>query len=209
MVIYVGTTWTGWHQPPQSLNRPERKQRYKQGKILLLHQLKIKTFFSKLVTSLVLAVFSTCHAYADTVTFTLENLVQDNGQQMTGSFDWIYTTGDFENGIAVFTDLYIPGFGSDISALNISVGTTELDFSLRANIHSGGVNINLFLLTPFSPTQPALIDQSISAYEIEVGKQNGGFVSGNVVASAVPVPSALLLFGSGFFAVAALARRKT
>lgn len=125
--------------------------------------------------------------YAATVTYTLENLIQDNSQQMTGTFDWTYTPGDFENGTAVFTELFIPGHGSDINALNISVSPQELDFSFAANVHSGGVNINLFLLTPFTEIQSVSIDPSISRYEIEVGASNGFFVNGSIVPTAVPL----------------------
>ncbi len=168
----------------------------------------LKHLNKSLFAILLLAALSPGLSQAATVSYTLENLILDNNTQMTGSFDWNYTPGDFENGNGTFTEIYIPTYGSDLSGLNITVGVAELDFSLNVNIHSGGVNVNLFLLSPLMTGQPSAIDLSRSAYEFEIGTQRGGFTSGSIVPNPVPVPSALLLLCSGLFAMTGFARRK-
>jgi len=165
-------------------------------------------FFSKATLCLAaLVIVSTTQAA--TVTYTLDNVLQDNAQQMTGSFDWTYTEDDFENGSGVFTELFIPGHGSDIDALTINFDIAKsIEFSLTANVHGGGVNVSLFLLTALTPTQSALLDLSRSSYEIEGGGSNGGFTGGSVSPTAVPVPAAAWLFGSGLLGMIGMARRK-
>jgi len=47
--------------------------------------------------------------HAATVSYTLDNVLLDNnGGQITGAFDWDYTIGDFEGGTGIFTGLEIP-----------------------------------------------------------------------------------------------------
>ena len=119
---------------------------------------------------------------AATADYILDNVMQDNGKQMTGSFRWTYTEGDFENGTGLFTDLFIPGHGTDIDALTINFDITKsIEFSLTANVHGGGVNVTLFMDSPLAPTQAAPLDLIRSSYEIESGDQRGGFVSGIIV----------------------------
>jgi len=126
--------------------------------------------------SLILSSGVTQAAMAD---YILDNVVQVNGGQMTGSFRWTYTEGDFENGTGLFTDLFIPGHGTDIDALTINFDINKsIEFSLTANVHGGGVNVSLFLVSPLAPAQAAVVDLSRSSYEIESGGQGGGFVSG-------------------------------
>jgi len=146
--------------------------------------------------------------HAATVGYTLDNVLQGNGLQMTGSFQWTYTEGDFENGTGLFTDLFIPGYGTDIDALTINFDITKsIEFSLTANIHSGGVNVTLFLVDPLTPTQAASLDLSRSTYEIESGGLRGGFVSGVISPSAVPVPAAVWLFISGLLGLVGFSGR--
>lgn len=148
-------------------------------------------------------------ANSATVSYTLENVIQTNGQQITGTFDWTYTDGDFENGEGLFTELHIPGHGTDISALTINFDITKsIEFSLTANIHGGGVNVSLFLLDPLTPTISALIDTSRSSYEIETGTSRGGFISGSISPMAVPVPASLWLFGSGLVGLTLAGRKR-
>ena len=163
------------------------------------------------VTVLVLfaAMASMGVAQAATVNYSLDNVGQDNNQQMTGSFQWTYNEGDFENGSGVFSELFIPGHGSDIDALTINFDIKKsIEFSLTANIHGGGVNVSLFLVTALTPTQSAFIDLGRSTYEIESGGQSGGFVSGSISPAVVPIPAAAWLFGSGLLGLIGMARRK-
>ena len=166
-------------------------------------------FILGLATVWLVLISSSGAAQAATVTYTLDNVLQDNAKLMTGSFNWTYTEGDFENGTGLFTELYIPGHGTDIDALTINFDiANSIEFSFTDNVHNGGVNVSLFLQTPLTPTQSALVDLNLSSYEIEVGAQNGGFVSGSILASAVPIPATVWLFGSGLLGLIRVARRK-
>lgn len=154
----------------------------------------------------VFAILALCStAQANTVSYTLDNVIQDNNQQMTGTFDWTYAPGDFENGSGVFTDLYLPGWGSDTSQLTITFDIqNSIEFSFAGNVHSGGLTDTLFLQTPLAAGQGALLDLTRSAYEVEAGAQRGGFLSGSiqpVSASPVPLPSAVWLFTGGLFGI--------
>ena len=76
---------------------------YKTGSILVC---TVKNIRFWMISSLIfLAAF---YAHADSVTYTLENVILDDSTQMTGSFLWTYNTGNFENGAGQFTSLNIP-----------------------------------------------------------------------------------------------------
>ena len=148
-------------------------------------------------------------ASASIITYTLDDIMQDNNQQLTGTFQWNYQEGDFENGTGMFTDLFIPGHGTDIDTLTINFDITKsIEFSLTQNLHNNGVNVTLFLFEALTPTSAALIDTSRSSYEIEAGQQRGGFVSGNITPMVVPVPAALWLFTSGLIGLTMIGRKK-
>ena len=104
-------------------------------------------------------------------------------QQMTGSFEWTYVPGDFENGSGQFVDLYVPWYGSNFQALNINVDLTSIEFVLPGNYHDTGLDLTLHLLQPLSPTQVAVVDISRSSFDIQqVGISHKGHVeSGSVV----------------------------
>ena len=170
-----------------------------------------KTFLimQAIIFSFIASIMFISSATAAVVHYTLDNVIQDNTQQLTGSFNWTYQEGDFENGSGSFTDLYIPGYGSDISALTISFDISKsIEFSLTANLDNNGVNVSLFLFQPLTATTSALIDTGISSYEIEVGGQKGGFISGSVSPVVVPLPASLWLFGSGLIGLTSISRRK-
>lgn len=141
-------------------------------------------------------------ASATSVNYTLDNVILNNNKQMTGSFKWTYQEGAFENGSGLFTDLYIPGYGSDINGLTINFNIPDsIEFSLTANIHNGGVNVTLFLANALTPDQGAILDLTRSSYEIEGVSKDVGFVSGGITPNLVPLPAAFWLFvsGLGFF----------
>jgi hypothetical protein len=53
---------------------------------------------------LVLMTMAASSAQADTVNYTLEDVIlDDNNEQMFGTFSWTYDVGDFENGVGEFT----------------------------------------------------------------------------------------------------------
>ena len=139
------------------------------------------------------------------VAYSLNNVILDDGRQMTGTFTWDFVEGDFENGEGLFTDLFIPSYGSDISALTITFDIgSSIEFSLTGNINNAGVDVTLFLLSALTPTSGANLDLTRSKYSIEVGAQKGGYTSGLV--APIPVPAALWLFGPGLLGLVGMAR---
>ena len=157
---------------------------------------------------------------AATVTYNFDNLVVTNGTQMTGQFEWVYTPGDFSNGVGHMLNVDIPGYGTDLSGLVVSIDTGSIEFSLAGNFHDKDLGINLKFVTPLSPTQASAVDLSVDAFGNYVSKfvvtgffatgYSGGFSSGSIVplVQAVPVPAAAWLFGSGLLGLAGLARRR-
>ena len=140
---------------------------------------KISNIISGIILLSLSLMLSSGVTQAATADYILDNVVLDNSEQMTGFFRWTYTEGDFENGTGLFTDLFIPGHGADIEALTINFDIAKsIEFSLIANVHSGGVNVTLFLDSSLAPTIAAAMDLNRSAYEIESGGRRGGFVSG-------------------------------
>jgi hypothetical protein len=102
-------------------------------------------------------------------------------EQMTGTFEWTYDAGDFENGSGVFTEVSIPYYGSAISTMNITIETSSIEFSFNGNQHGFGLDLTLFLLEPLSPDQPAVIDTVRSRYQIENGTVlEGAIISGSI-----------------------------
>lgn len=151
------------------------------------------------------------NAQAGTLVFSLDNVILDSNpsQQMTGAFEWNYQEGNFENGTGIFTELFIPWYGTDIEALTINFDIEKsIEFSLTANIHGGGLNLTLFLQQPLSSSQPSLINLGRSSYEIERGGHRGGFVNGSISPNLIPIPAAAWLFGTSFLCLLGISRRK-
>ncbi len=166
------------------------------------------------LAALLLAI-SASATQASIVQYKLENVIQTNGGKMTGTFLWDYTGVEFENGTGTFSELFIPGHGSDISALNISFDIDKsIEFSLNANLHNAGVDVTLFLLDPLTPTTSADIDTVRSKSSIGGGFNGSassyGFLSGRIapISSPVPVPAAAWLFGSAILGIAGFTGRK-
>jgi hypothetical protein len=164
----------------------------------------------------ILAIFSlSCigafNAHAATVSYTLENVWLDDTQQMTGTFSWTYTAGDFENGEGLFSEIYVPRYGTDLSGLVITTDTSSIEVSLLDNLDSRNIGLSLKLIEPFTPTTGSLLDLTVTESKWE--DFDGGkhpFISGSItpVVSSVPVPAAAWLFGSALLGLAGVARRK-
>ncbi len=146
----------------------------------------------------VILIFSISNSRADSVSYILDNVVMTNNLTITGIFTWTYPTGDFENGSGTFSELAIPGYGSDLSGLNITIDLTSIEFSLKANLNNKSLDIVLRLLTPLSPTQSSLMDISQDAFGNYASKYDligfvgysgavGGFTSGSIT----PLPAML------------------
>ena len=135
---------------------------------------------------------------ADSVSYILDNVVMTNGDVITGKFTWTYPTGDFGNGSGVFTEIVIPGYGSDITGLNVTIDLTSIEVTLKANLDNKNLDIILRLLTALNPNQPSVMDISQNALGVYASKYDltgyvsywgavGGFVSGTIT----PLPAQL------------------
>ena len=148
-----------------------------------------------LATTLIAALLGAFHDSANarqaplaptTLTYTLDDIwllpdvtrPYDPPQQMTGAFHWTYTPGDFENGTGVFSELYIPWYGSDIAALDIMVELNQIEFTLPGNYHSWGVDLQLKFVNELNPNTPAIVDTVLSKFEIWNGPPYQGHVIG-------------------------------
>jgi hypothetical protein len=148
-------------------------------------------------------------AQANTVSYTLDNVFLGTTSQMTGTFEWTYDVGDFENGTGVFSKLFIPGTTKTLNDLNITFDIKKsIEFSLIANLDNDGVDITLVFLNPLSLTQSTLLDLNESQWSLGATGTNYLFNSGGISLVAVPIPAAVWLFGSGLIGMIAVARRK-
>jgi hypothetical protein len=127
------------------------------------------------------------NAQAAIVGYTLDNILMTNGNQVTGTFQWDYTDGDFENGTGTFTDLFVPGYNPSLAPLNITFDIGgSIEFSLAGDLHNQGVDYTLFFIDALTPTSGTLIDLVRSKWEYGRGFNtsplSGEFVSGSIVA---------------------------
>ena len=122
------------------------------------------------------------------VVYTLDNLMLQPGDgQITGTFIWSYVAGDFAGGSGQFTDLNIPGYGTDIAALNINFDSeVGIEITLAVNTNNNGLTIILNFFQPLSPTASTGINLGTSSYNIEIGALQGAFVSGAFTPQLAP-----------------------
>jgi hypothetical protein len=144
------------------------------------------------------SIFSLSSSRADSVSYIFDDVVMTNGDTITGIFEWTYPAGDFENGSGLFSELAVPGYGSNLTGLNITIDLTSIEITLKANLDNKNLDITLRLLNPLSPTQPSLMDISQDAIGTYASKYDlvgyvafsgavGGFVSGSIS----PLPATL------------------
>lgn len=155
--------------------------------------------FCGMATGAILAAFApTAHAQTVTATYALDNVwllpnethPWEIAQPMSGTFQWIYTEGDFENGAGEFLDLALPWYDPGLSGLKITFDVTSIECSLVGNYHDLGVDLTLFLLPPLAPGGTAMVDTTRSAFEIQQGiSRRGTMVSGSVIPVAAPCPA--------------------
>jgi hypothetical protein len=121
-------------------------------------------------------------AHAATVNYSLEDVILDDNTRMTGTFSWTYDPGDFENGVAQFTSLFIPHSPHDHVDVNATVDVGQsIEITLPGNFHDDGVDITLVLSVGLTPTTSALINLVLSKYEIGGnGFHTGLFISGRI-----------------------------
>jgi hypothetical protein len=123
-------------------------------------------------------------------TFSLEDIWLDPDitrpgtppQQLTGTFEWTYTVGDFENGSGQFLDVYVPWFGSDMQNLVFTIDLDSIEITMNGSYHGLGVDVTVKTLTDLDPNVPAVVDTANSSFHIEAGDYRGHMISGSVEA---------------------------
>ena len=154
------------------------------------------------------------NVHAATVNYTLDNIFLDADNQMTGTFEWTYNEGDFENGTGVFSELFIPFTTRTLDELNITFDIKKsIEITLIANLDSDGVDISLVFDNALTPTQSTLLNLDTfngSKWSLGGTGAHNAFISGGVSpeVAAVPVPAVIWLFGSGLLGLVGVAVRK-
>ena len=146
--------------------------------------MKARSSFKKTVCALffLISIAALC-AQAETVYYTLDNVILDDGTQMTGFFSWDYTPGDFENGAGQFLSLDIPWTTHDHTDLITTIEPSQIEITFDGNVHDDGVDIKLVLLEPLTPATSSLIDTNTAASKYSIGGNSfhdGFFLSGTV-----------------------------
>ena len=166
------------------------------------------TFFSA-VFSIGMFLTPITNAHATSVNYTLDNIFLNSTSQMTGTFEWTYDEGDFENGTGLFSELFIPLTTHTLEDLNITFDIKKsIEFTLIDNLDSDGVDISLVFEQALTPTQSTLLDLGASKWALGGTGVNNVFVSGDISPVFVPVPAAVWLFGTGLVGFIGVARRK-
>ena len=137
------------------------------------------------------AVAPVCHAQPQTYTYELQDvwLQPDNGQsaqQLSGTFTWTFSPGDFENGRGMCTELSVPWGGYIAEDLDITIETGGFETSLKGNWHDRGCDINLKFVEDLSPDQPSTIDLELSSFDIQYGVSHQGRPSSGSIVRIFP-----------------------
>ena len=140
----------------------------------------VENIYFWLILSAINIVLFTIHA--DTVYYTLDNVILDDSTQMTGIFSWTYDIDDFENGVGEFISLSIPHTSHNQDDLNATFDIgSSIEITLDGSTHDDGVDITLFITNALTPTTSSLVDLARSKYEIGGNGFNTGiFLSGNI-----------------------------
>ena len=158
------------------------------------HKVRVATHRRMLRVAVCLMIASPAMAQTSVATYTFDNLKMSsniNSTPITGTFEWTYPEDDFENGSGQFTALHIPGYSMGIANLSITVEPKSIEFSLLGNFHDKGVDISIFLLTPFAAGQNTAIDTARSTFDIQqlgFRRSQGNFVSGDVLYLPPAIP---------------------
>jgi hypothetical protein len=148
-------------------------------------------------------------ARAEVVSFTLEDVILADGEQIFGTFDWTFDAGDFEDGVGEFTELDIPYtiYSFEDGNLNLEIQTNSIEISGNGNYHDVGLDISFFLSEPLVPTESSSIDLGMSFFECcGNGFKDQPFASGRI--TPLPEPSTFTAHLSGLAALWMLARRR-
>ncbi len=166
------------HDGLQALHVHRNEQSRVRGRVIvkIRHGIHFWMIFS-------LVTVATADSHAATVNYTLVDVILADGEQITGTFDWTFSAGDFEGGNGAFTGLEIPYtiYSFVDGNLNIDIQTNSIEISGNGNYHDVGLDITLFLSQPFTSTQSAPIDLGLSYFECcGNGFKDQAFRSGSI-----------------------------
>jgi len=125
------------------------------------------------------------NAQAETVYYTLDNVILADGKQMTGTFSWTYEIDDFENGVGQFISLVIPwtSHNQDDLDATFDIGSS-IEITLEGSVHDDGVDINLVLSQPLTTnTSSSIVTGAPDGSKYEIGGNgfhDGFFQSGSI-----------------------------
>ena len=165
-----------------------------------------------IIGALVAASFMVLPAHAAVITYTLENVIFDDGGTASGSFDYDTSTGDFSN-VSIVT-----------TAGSVLEGTSYGNSGTAGGFFNdfGSIRYVLETLTPINDQLglSALISLStIREQEFDIPRPGvatlirerfgtGQLVTDDLTVSEVPVPAALPLFLAGLAALGLVRRRQ-
>jgi hypothetical protein len=159
--------------------------------------------------SFIIMAVANAHAAPVTVTYTLDNVILVDDEQITGTFYWTYSVGDFEGGSGEFTSLEIPYTPHSLGDpdLTTEIQTTSIEITGVGDFHDAGLDISL-KFSAFTPTQSASIDLGLSSFDCcGNGFHKQDFQSGSISPTIVPEPSVSFLSGLAVFGFVARRRR--
>jgi len=153
-----------------------------------------------LILPAALVVAAVGHAQTRVETYTLQDVRLGTGASaplLTGSFDWTYPIGDFENGSGKFSEISIPWYDPGLENLITTIEPGQIEITLDGNWHDRSIDISLFLLPDFAPGQSSLIDTTRSSYHVELGVIHAGTVGGGSLEPGLTFQSYCFGDGSG------------
>ncbi len=138
-----------------------------------------KVYFWMIFGCINLAAFN---AQAETVYYSLDNVILEDLEQMTGIFSWTYEIGDFENGDGEFISLDIPRHDENDLGVSFDIGSS-IEITLTNNLDSDGLDISLVLEQPLTPTTSSLLTLGVGGSKYDIGGDGfykGVFISGSI-----------------------------
>lgn len=115
------------------------------------------------------------------------------GTPMSGTFEWTYTVGDFDNGTGLVTAYSIPWWGGQ-ATINAQAEIDSIEFTMQGSFHNLGLDVMLKFTTDLDPWLPAPIDLAQSNFDIQSGGTHKGIV---VSGSIVPRCPVIESYGTG------------
>ena len=175
---------------------------------------KVMRTLVSLAAALGAVFFAAFPAHAAVITYTLENVIFDDGGTVSGSFEYNTSTGAIITNDSIVTTpgSVLHGVNYDAGApggvFDLTVGSTIyfLDF-----LNSIEDQLGLSALISLSNVHERAIDFPAPGVAIVLGERygTGQLVTDDLAVSEVPVPAALPLFLAGLAGFASVRRRRS